>query len=436
MTVAAMVIGAFITALAYTTVPLYQRWANQTQAPSIPMFVAELSNTHNAVWVEGQVGALRHSQLVAGHRMELRQGLAEITFHSGATVLLEGPAVLTLNGSGRATLDAGRLTARVPAQARGFTIATKQASIIDLGTEFGVAVEPTRATMVRVFEGRVVVDPTTADERYTLLAGDVLTTAADGVIANEHQSPRVAAMPFVREFPDAKYERLVATDRPVAWWRMEDAGRTTVRDASGHSHRGLCAGQVRAVESSIGLGRAAQLDGKSFIHVPDFPDLSASPALTVEAWIRCAAEMPASWDRIVEKDFTSGFVMTVNPASAPNVNLSPQHAIFGINGVFAQTVGKVTDGQWHHLVGVWNGQSIQIYCDGEASPPVPCTGPLGRSKHLLLIGANSANANYECFRGEIDEVAIYDRALAFDEIKSHFRASAQRTVPADEPPEQ
>ena len=51
-------------------------------------------------------------------------GLAEITFDSGAEVTLEGPARLQLESETKTRLDAGRASAEVPEQARGFVIHT------------------------------------------------------------------------------------------------------------------------------------------------------------------------------------------------------------------------------------------------------------------------------------------------------------------------
>jgi hypothetical protein len=434
MTVAAMVIGAFIAALAYTTVPLYQRWASNTRVPSVPIFVAELSDVHNAVWIEGQVGALRHSQLVAGHRMELRQGLAEIAFRGGATVLLEGPAVLTLNASGLATLDTGRLTARIPPQARGFTIETKQAAIVDLGTEFGVGVEPSHATTVRVFAGRVVVEPSSATKRYMLLAGDSLSISADGVAMSAPPTPSGAGLHFIRELPDAEYKRVLADAKPLAWWRFDDGRTKSVADFSGHEHHGVFGGGERA--SAAGLGHAANLRGTGYIEVPEFPDVSTYTALSIEAWIRSPARRPRVWERILERDFKSGFVLALCPGDAPQFNLTPEHAALGINNVFAETPIKVVDGRWHHIVSVWNGKTLQVYADAQPGHPVEFVGAIGASPQPLRIGASSRGGAVERFGGTIDEVAIYDRAVTAQEIEQHYEAgkAAVSSKPAPEEP--
>src|SRR5262249_55973492 len=54
-----------------------------------------------------------------------------------------------------ARLLGGKLAARVPEAAIGFEIVSPQGKVIDLGTEFGVAVGAGGATEVYVFEGQV-----------------------------------------------------------------------------------------------------------------------------------------------------------------------------------------------------------------------------------------------------------------------------------------
>jgi hypothetical protein len=50
----------------------------------------------------------------------------------------------------------GKLAAAVPRAARGYTIITPTAEVVDLGTEFGVSVDRSGASEVHVFDGEVV----------------------------------------------------------------------------------------------------------------------------------------------------------------------------------------------------------------------------------------------------------------------------------------
>ena len=112
---------------------------------------AWLVNAQNCRW---QASGLR-GDLVPGRRIKLAAGLAELRFACGATVLLQGPADLTILSSQSARLDRGRISARVPEEARGFQVVSPGGRVVDLGTEFGLAVGEDGATEVRVFSGHV-----------------------------------------------------------------------------------------------------------------------------------------------------------------------------------------------------------------------------------------------------------------------------------------
>jgi ferric-dicitrate binding protein FerR (iron transport regulator) len=113
--------------------------------------VGWLVNAQNCRWSEGEPAGDMH----AGTVLKLERGLAEVRFQCGARVVLEGPATLELLSGKSARLQRGRLTARVPEPAVGFEVVSPQGKVIDLGTEFGIAVAEDGAAEVCVFEGKV-----------------------------------------------------------------------------------------------------------------------------------------------------------------------------------------------------------------------------------------------------------------------------------------
>ena len=85
-------------------------------------------------------------------------GLAEITFHSGAKLVLTGPTQFSIRSASETNLSVGKLTAKVPHSALGFTVSTPSGNVVDLGTEFGVEVTPDKNLDVQVFVGEVKVN--------------------------------------------------------------------------------------------------------------------------------------------------------------------------------------------------------------------------------------------------------------------------------------
>ncbi|MCC6493447.1 MAG: FecR domain-containing protein [Pirellulales bacterium] len=127
-------------------------------ASSPAAVVARITGTHNCLWRDPHTALGYGSSLAAGQRIELAEGLAEITFNDGAAVLLEGPATFDVNASDKVGLRAGRLAAVVPQRARGFRIHTAALDLFEAGTEFGLIARESGAAEVHVFSGLVKAD--------------------------------------------------------------------------------------------------------------------------------------------------------------------------------------------------------------------------------------------------------------------------------------
>ena len=114
--------------------------------------IAWLVNAQDCRWADGQSP---EEGLKTGFVLNVESGLAEIRFRKGTRLVLSGPARLELLSDNSARLHRGRATARVPERAIGFELQSPQGKVIDLGTEFGVAVGEDGTTEVAVFEGEV-----------------------------------------------------------------------------------------------------------------------------------------------------------------------------------------------------------------------------------------------------------------------------------------
>jgi hypothetical protein len=173
------------------------RSANQ---PSTETFVATLTNVVGCAWEAPQPP--RKGERLAVGRLELSAGMAEITFSSGAIMVVEAPAILELSGPARGYLHSGRVVVRVPPTVTGFVMETAKARLVDQGTEFGVGVGNGGDTVVQVFDGLVVADLKGSEKSQPIKAGQSLQ-----IDAPSGSMPRaVPSVPqrFVRRFPDPK----------------------------------------------------------------------------------------------------------------------------------------------------------------------------------------------------------------------------------------
>ena len=116
-----------------------------------------------------------------GRKYALASGFMEITYDTGAKVILQGPCTYEVESTTGGYLSLGKLTARVDAVAKSqvpspktqvpnpssliphpsslFSVRTPTAIVTDLGTEFGVEVAKSGATKSHVFRGKVELRP-------------------------------------------------------------------------------------------------------------------------------------------------------------------------------------------------------------------------------------------------------------------------------------
>lgn len=256
------------------------------QAPR--MIAARITRTHRCVWGENQPEASLNSDLATGQLLELREGLAEITFTGGAKVIMEGPATLDVNTGARGFLRGGKLVAHVPKGAEGFAVATPLATFVDLGTEFGLSVNPQGVAEANVFKGKVevAVESTVEDgfhQHQQLSAGQaVRVSPAD----DEERLPRIESIAttskgFVRNLPGTLPEPTIifahrgANDPVTEGWRLRRKGSTSL------GKNGFEVGPV--VEDGMAAWSIRQSGGRSHVNYRIEKSNGLTPELVAEA---------------------------------------------------------------------------------------------------------------------------------------------------------
>ena len=248
-----------------------------------PRVAATLTGMVDCEWASDLEAPTYGEQLRTNRLLKLDAGLAQLTFESGAKLILQGPAEFLIRSDMKGTLSIGKLTAVVPQQAHGFSVATPSAEVVDLGTEFGIEVDGTGRTEVHVFEGEVI--SWQADSQGDI-QGEALSLTTNAAASYELDStgPKNLAADsskFVRdvtpqlaegELPQLPVHRKLAlwlaadvlvkrdeANRVISWRDITVGDNQMEDDAWQHdqSHRPTW------VESSIGGMPAVRFDGRS-----------------------------------------------------------------------------------------------------------------------------------------------------------------------------
>lgn len=119
-----------------------------------PYEVATLSDSIDAKWLS-ELPVKSGTRLSAYTKpIQLVQGTVKLLTDDGVEIVLEAPTEFRFISYSEIALDYGKLFARVSEQGYGFSVATPNAKIVDLGTEFAVLCHIDGNTEVHMYKGR------------------------------------------------------------------------------------------------------------------------------------------------------------------------------------------------------------------------------------------------------------------------------------------
>lgn len=215
------------------------------------------------------------------------------------------------------------------------------------------------------------------------------------------------------------------TNNLVAYWPL-DNDNNGIQDKSGNGNNGT---DYSSGFVSGKINQALSFDGvDDYVEVADSIELNSTSALTAEGWIKTSST--GKWQAIVSKWHYNG-----NKRQYwLGINSSDKAEFFIGNGGSGfdriASISIITDGNWHHIIGVYDGTNVKIFVDGVEENTKTTSVALGTSDKSVRIGASHDSNHY--FNGLIDEVKIYDRALNAAETLDHFNAvGPSGTVPLD-----
>ncbi|TWT78489.1 FecR protein [Posidoniimonas polymericola] len=178
----------------------------------------------------------RGARIEAGRSIKLADGEVELTYCCGTKLMLVGPAEFLVEPAG-GKLVRGGLVASVTEAGHGFTIETPNGRVVDLGTEFGVAVDDFGVSEVNVFKGKVEAFPDGGPrrgEKIELNKGDGLQWSEDNFVQSSADLHRFISAVLGRDLdassvPDGRslVDRFRDTQLDTQKWRTLGAAEPT-----------------------------------------------------------------------------------------------------------------------------------------------------------------------------------------------------------------
>jgi hypothetical protein len=209
-------------------------------------------------------------------------------------------------------------------------------------------------------------------------------------------------------------------DGLIAFYNFND----TLLDQSGNGLSGTAYGGAYC--SELGGNKSYYFNGNGdYIKVRNSPLLNPTNAVTISLWVKPIDYVGIGTEVLVEKPYTSHtspyyqylLGITGSYGSYPynfTLNVSINGAYCGIN------TGSNTwiQGNWYHVVGLFDGNAMKLYVNGELRKSLDSPGSIPSYNTDLFMGkhANLSNST----EVTLDNVRIYRRALSEKEIQELY----------------
>ncbi|MCX5645879.1 MAG: discoidin domain-containing protein, partial [Phycisphaerae bacterium] len=204
----------------------------------------------------------------------------------------------------------------------------------------------------------------------------------------------------------------------VGWWQFDETSGNVATDSSGQGNDGAIVGPPQWVPGKI--GGALQFNGSTYVNCGNKPSLNIRNQITMAFWFKVQA-FSNTWETFLAKG--DGAYRSARSGGTGNAT---HMGVTGANYFDAVTV--ITDNQWHHWAGTYDGTTAKIYIDGKVDAQATYGGQIGDSSAYNLYIGENAQATGRFLHGLLDDVQIYDNALTVVEIQSIMKGLSNKSL--------
>jgi len=217
----------------------------------------------------------------------------------------------------------------------------------------------------------------------------------------------------------------------VAWWPGENA----VGEIVGGAHVAVASGSQTYARGKV--GRAFSFNGiDQSVNTTASTDVLNQVPLTIEGWVKPEARATGSISdplptNVISNDRVNfgghGFGVHIYP-NGSKMNIGVQ----GVEADFRDIPGVTfVPNEWVHVAVVYTPGQAKTYVNGQLSDTYTYTQAAMEGDQVVRIGRHNDDAGFgtrRFFKGAIDELSLYNRALTLEEISAiHFAAASGKT---------
>ena len=207
----------------------------------------------------------------------------------------------------------------------------------------------------------------------------------------------------------------------VGWWPFNG----NANDESGNNNNGAVNGATLTSDRFGNINKAYSFDGiNDYVQIANNTSLEPNSSISISAWVFIDSTQTTNFPPIISKEAGIPTGYTSYALIGGNAGLN-QLGDIGLqittnNGGYSWTgvTGTSFLNQWVFVTGVYDGSNMKIYHNGGLTSSTPKSGNIQYQNYLLTIARSMANSTstYSFFKGNIDDIGIWNRALTQQEI--------------------
>jgi PKD repeat protein len=205
----------------------------------------------------------------------------------------------------------------------------------------------------------------------------------------------------------------------VAGYRLSEGSGVTTADISGNNSNGTL---LNSPGWATGVyGNALSFNGASYVDLGNPSTLRLTGSMTLSAWINIDAN-PGDDAAIVAKLGTAGWQLKTSPDTGVRT-AAIQISSNGSNSIQRYSSTVLALNTWYHIAGVYDAaaRTLSVYVNGNLDNGVLSgTVPAAQSDapFNVNIAQRTGSPGGFNFRGRIDEVHIFNRALSGSDVRN------------------
>jgi len=275
------------------------------------------------------------------------------------------------------------------------------------------------------------------------------------VITSNVPPAMLSVQPRSVNVPLSGYGSIVAADKPVAYWRLDEPdGSATAVDAVGSFDGSYAPGAVggfnyqvptgipKTTDTAVGITNGVNANNGATVQIPFAPELNSDTTWSIESWVKPYSLGIGGGDYrvVLSSEYNSypnpynGWYIYQQPSSTFAFVPQPANAFV--------VAGSIVANNWYHLVVTDDGVNFRFYINGAlATAPYTTSGFIANGAGINANGSagitprlgptvlgDRADKAFNSFDGAIDDTAVYNYALTPQQVYLHFINSTKLTI--------